>query len=453
MKNNLSDEDQAKIGNFNGSYINKNSDPDLGRRTILNCKLNVLDTLIECIHKIHKETLDDVNITLCAHITAETAQLSLALVDLGAKVNLVSCNRFTASDDVAHALAEYYDNVKVFGWSNMSESQFFQMMKLGCNFPSSKTDQWLILDDGGSLTSSVLNSAQTSHLIGIIEESSSGNARIHHRKPLNLPAPYMNLTRSIVKQKIENTYFPRESFVQCLRVATGPFGKIGSSLFGRRAAVVGFGHVGKEVAKCLHQCKMSVVICETDPICAMQAVMEGYPVCILANIAHQVDLIVGCTGSRHVINFPILEKTKDGCTICSMSHIGIDEIDIEKLDTNSIDIDEVTNFSTKYTLPNDHEIFILCNGEPINWSIGDTPENFIAVTACLQILACLELKSSVGLYENLIYAVPRSIDELTAKIYTQAMEGKVTHLTNKEMQEQGFQYAQNGGHKSLHYNY
>lgn len=325
--------------------------------------------------------LQGAKVTGCTHINAQTAVLIETLLALGAKVRWAACNIFSTQNEVAAALAER--NVSVFAWRGESEEDFWW-----CIEQCISADGWqpnLVLDDGGDathlLTKKFPGILRT--LKGIVEESIIGVHRLYQMsRSGKLLAPAMNVNDSVIKAKYDNLYACKESIIDSLKRTT-------DTMFGGKQVVVcGYGQVGKGCVQSLKGMGCVVYVTEIDPICALQAAMDGCMVVKLNDVIKQVDIVVTATGNKGVVGRDHMDKMKNGAIVCNMGHSNT-EINVSSLKTQDLTWEKVRAQVDHIIWPNGKRMVLLAEGRRVNLSCSSVPSFVVSITTCTQALALI----------------------------------------------------------------
>ena len=373
----------------------------------------------------YKDTkpLQGANIIGCLHMTIQTAVLIETLILLGANVRWSSCNIFSTQDHAAAAIAK--KNIPVFAWKEETEEEFWW-----CIEKTIIAEGWqpnLILDDGGDLTK--LMHEKFSHMLenikGISEETTTGVHRLYEmqeNKALKVPA--INVNDSVTKSKFDNLYGCRESLVDSIRRATDVM------LSGKVALVAGYGDVGKGSAASLRSAGARVMISEVDPICALQASMEGYDVVNIDEIANIPDIFVTATGNIDVITLEHMRKMKDQAIVCNIGHFD-SEIQINQL--NNMQWDEIKPQVDQVTFPDGKKIIVLAKGRLVNLGCATGHPSFVmSASFTNQVLAQIELHKNYSHYSNEVYTLPKHLDEKVAMLHLNKVGAKLTKLSDNQ---------------------
>ncbi len=392
----------------------------------------------------YKDTkpLQGANIIGCLHMTIQTAVLIETLILLGANVRWSSCNIFSTQDHAAAAIAK--KNIPVFAWKEETEEEFWW-----CIEKTIIAEGWqpnLILDDGGDLTK--LMHEKFSHMLenikGISEETTTGVHRLYEmqeNKALKVPA--INVNDSVTKSKFDNLYGCRESLVDSIRRATDVM------LSGKVALVAGYGDVGKGSAASLRSAGARVMISEVDPICALQASMEGYDVVNIDEIANIPDIFVTATGNIDVITLEHMRKMKDQAIVCNIGHFD-SEIQINQL--NNMQWEEIKPQVDQVTFPDGKKIIVLAKGRLVNLGCATGHPSFVmSASFTNQVLAQIELHKNYSNYANEVYTLPKHLDEKVAMLHLNKVGAKLTKLSNDQAEYIGVN--KNGPFKNEKYRY
>jgi adenosylhomocysteinase len=359
-----------------------------------------------------QEPLKGARIAGCLHMTIQTAVLIETLIALGAEVTWSSCNIFSTQDQAAAAVAAA--GVSVYAWKGMSEEEFDWCIEQTLFFGEDKKPLNLILDDGGDLTNMVLDRYPelASGINGLSEETTTGVHRLYDRmKEGTLPMPAINVNDSVTKSKFDNKYGCRESAVDAIRRATDLM------LAGKRVVVCGYGDVGKGSAASFKGAGAIVTVTEIDPICALQAAMDGFEVKRLDTVVGNADIIITATGNKDIVMGRHFKKMKDKTVVCNIGHFD-NEIDVEWLNDNFGDTKvEIKPQVDKYTI-GDNEIILLAEGRLVNLGCAMGHPSFVMSNSFTnQTLAQLELWNNRGAYENKVYMLPKHLDEKVARLH------------------------------------
>lgn len=359
-----------------------------------------------------KNPLKGARIAGCLHMTIQTAVLIETLVELGAEVTWSSCNIFSTQDQAAAAIAAA--GVSVYAWKGMNEEEFDWCIEQTLFFGEDKKPLNLILDDGGDLTNMVLDRYPelAAGINGLSEETTTGVHRLYERvKEGTLPMPAINVNDSVTKSKFDNKYGCRESAVDAIRRATDVM------LAGRRVVVCGYGDVGKGTAASFKGAGSIVTVTEIDPICALQAAMDGFEVKKLDTVIANADIIITTTGNKDIVIARHFEKMKDKTIVCNIGHFD-NELDMAWLNKNYGHTKvEIKPQVDKYTIGK-NEILILAEGRLVNLGCATGHPSFVMSNSFTnQTLAQLELWNNKEAYENQVYMLPKHLDEKVARLH------------------------------------
>ena len=378
------------------------------------------------------------------HMTIQTAVLIETLVALGAEVRWASCNIFSTQDHAAAAIAAA--GIPVFAWKGESEEEYWWCTEQTLKFKNSKGPN-MLLDDGGDLTGLIhkKHPELLADIKGVSEETTTG---VHHLymmlKNGELKIPAINVNDSVTKSKFDNLYGCRESLTDGIKRATDVM------LAGKVAVVAGFGDVGKGSVASLAAFGCRVLVTEVDPICALQALMEGYQVVTMEEAAKIADIFVTTTGCRDIIRIEHMAAMKDAAIVCNIGHFDI-EIQVAELNAfKGIKKETIKPQVDLYTFPDGHSIILLAEGRLVNLGCATGHPSFVMSSSFTnQVLAQIELytkKHEVG-----VYMLPKHLDEKVAMLHFDQLGGKLTKLT--KAQSDYLNIPQNGPFKSDHYRY
>jgi adenosylhomocysteinase len=393
-----------------------------------------------------KNPLAGARIAGCLHMTIQTAVLIETLIDLGAEVTWSSCNIFSTQDHAAAAIAAA--GIPVYAWKGMNEEEFDWCIEQTLFAFKDGQPLNMILDDGGDLTNMVFDRYPelTAAIKGLSEETTTGVHRLYERKKNGtLVMPAINVNDSVTKSKFDNKYGCKESLVDSIRRATDIM------MAGKVAVVCGYGDVGKGSAASLQGAGARVIVTEIDPICALQAAMDGFEVKRLDSVVHLGDIIVTTTGNKDIVVGRHFEKMKDKAIVCNIGHFD-NEIDMSWLNTNF--------GSTKYTVKpqvdiynvNGNEIIILAEGRLVNLGCATGHPSFVMSNSFTnQTLAQLELWANSANYENDVYMLPKHLDEKVARLHLAKIGVELETLRQDQADYIGV--AVEGPYKAEHYRY
>jgi len=371
-----------------------------------------------------KAPLKDARIVGCLHMTIQTAVLIETLVDLGAEVRWSSCNIFSTQDHAAAAIAE--SGVPVFAWKGLTEEDFWWCIEQSIQGP----DGWkpnMILDDGGDLT--ILMHEKYPELLkdvrGLSEETTTGVHRLYEmEKEGSLKVPAINVNDSVTKSKFDNLYGCRESLVDGIKRATDVM------IAGKVGVVCGYGDVGKGSAASLKNQGARVLVTEIDPICALQAAMEGYEVVTMEDAASMGDIFVTTTGNVDVITIDHMRDMKDRAIVCNIGHFD-SEIQIGALQNYTWE--EVKPQVDEVVFPDGKRLIVLAQGRLVNLGCATGHPSFVmSASFTNQVLAQIELWHNFKNYDNKVYVLPKKLDEKVAALHLDKIGVKLTKLTEKQ---------------------
>ena len=359
-----------------------------------------------------KNPLKGARIAGCLHMTIQTAVLIETLVELGAEVTWSSCNIFSTQDQAAAAIAAA--GVSVYAWKGLNEEEFDWCIEQTLFFGEDRKPLNLILDDGGDLTNMVLDRYPelAAGINGLSEETTTGVHRLYDRvKAGTLPMPAINVNDSVTKSKFDNKYGCRESAVDAIRRATDLM------LAGKRVVVCGYGDVGKGTAASFKGAGSIVTVTEIDPICALQAAMDGFEVKKLDTVVGNADIVITTTGNKDIVQSRHFEKMKDKTVVCNIGHFD-NELDIAWLNKNYGHTKvEIKPQVDKYTI-GENEIILLAEGRLVNLGCATGHPSFVMSNSFTnQTLAQLELWNNREAYKNEVYMLPKHLDEKVARLH------------------------------------
>ena len=360
----------------------------------------------------------------CLHMTIQTAVLIETLVELGAEVTWSSCNIFSTQDHAAAAIAAA--GISVYAWKGMNEQEFDWCIEQTLYFGEDRKPLNMILDDGGDLTNMVFDKYPEliKGIKGLSEETTTGVHRLHERmKNGTLHIPAININDSVTKSKFDNKYGCRESLVDAIRRATDLM------LAGKVAVVAGYGDVGKGSAESLSSQGVRVIVTEIDPICALQAAMDGYQVMKMDNAVKEADIIVTATGNKNIIIDRHFKAMKHNAIVCNIGHFD-NEIDMAWLNKNyGASKDEIKPQVDKYTVDG-KDIIVLAEGRLVNLGCATGHPSFVMSNSFTnQTLAQLELWQNASKYENKVYTLPKHLDEKVARLHLAKINCELDVLT------------------------
>jgi len=387
--------------------------------------------------------LKGARLTGCLHMTIQTAVLIETLTALGAEVRWSSCNIFSTQDHAAAAIAA--SGVPVFAWKGESEDEYWWCIEQTINGP----DGWkpnLILDDGGDLTL-VMHDKHPEimrDVRGLSEETTTGVKRLYDmERSSTLRCPAFNVNDSVTKSKFDNLYGCRESLVDGIKRATDVM------IAGKVAIVCGYGDVGKGCAQSLRGLGATVWVTEIDPICALQAAMEGYRVVTLNEACDKADIIVTATGNYHVLTGPQMERMKNQSIVCNIGHFD-NEIDVAYL--RQFEWENIKPQVDHVIFPDGKRIILLAEGRLVNLGCATGHPSFVMSNSFSnQVLAQVELWQNSDRYENKVYVLPKHLDEKVARLHLDRIGVKLTEMTDEQAKYIGV--SKDGPFKSDHYRY
>ncbi|MFS4454659.1 adenosylhomocysteinase [Maribacter sp. 2304DJ31-5] len=371
----------------------------------------------------NEQPLKGARIAGCLHMTIQTAVLIETLIALGAEVTWSSCNIFSTQDQAAAAIAEA--GIPVYAWKGMNEEEFDWCIEQTLFFGEDRKPLNMILDDGGDLTNMVLDKYPelAAGIKGLSEETTTGVHRLYERvKKGTLPMPAINVNDSVTKSKFDNKYGCRESAVDAIRRATD------TMLAGKRVVVAGYGDVGKGTAASFKGAGSIVTVTEIDPICALQACMDGFEVKKLETVIGNADIVITTTGNKDIIRGEHFKALKDKAIVCNIGHFD-NEIDMAWLNGNYGNTkDEIKPQVDKYTIDG-KDLIILAEGRLVNLGCATGHPSFVMSNSFTnQTLAQIELWNHSDNYENKVYMLPKHLDEKVAKLHLSRLGAELTEL-------------------------
>ncbi|SKB31596.1 adenosylhomocysteinase [Maribacter arcticus] len=394
----------------------------------------------------NEQPLKGARIAGCLHMTIQTAVLIETLTALGAEVTWSSCNIFSTQDQAAAAIAA--TGVPVYAWKGMNEEEFDWCIEQTLFFSEDRKPLNMILDDGGDLTNMVLDKypEMAVGIKGLSEETTTGVHRLYERvKKGTLPMPAINVNDSVTKSKFDNKYGCRESAVDAIRRATD------TMLAGKRVVVAGYGDVGKGTAASFKGAGSIVTVTEIDPICALQACMDGFEVKKLETVIGNADIVITTTGNKDIIRAEHFEALKDKAIVCNIGHFD-NEIDMGWLNKNHGNTkDEIKPQVDKYTIKG-KDIIILAEGRLVNLGCATGHPSFVMSNSFTnQTLAQIELWKNSDNYDNNVYMLPKYLDEKVAKLHLSRLGAELTEL--KQEQAEYIGVTVEGPYKPEYYRY
>lgn len=390
-----------------------------------------------------QQPLAGVRLVGCLHMTIQTAVLIETLRSLGAEIRWSSCNIFSTQDHAAAAIAA--SGVPVFAWKGETEEEYWWCVEQTINGP----DGWqpnMVLDDGGDLTL-VLHDKYPDlmkKVRGLSEETTTGVKRLYDmQKEGSLLCPAFNVNDSVTKSKFDNLYGCRESLVDGIKRATDVM------IAGKIAIVCGYGDVGKGCAQSLRGLGATVWITEIDPICALQATMEGYRVVKFDDVCDKADIVVTATGNYHVVSGPQMERMKDQAIVCNIGHFD-SEIDVAYL--HQFEWENIKPQVDHVVFPDGKRIILLAEGRLVNLGCGTGHPSFVMSNSFTnQVLAQIELWQNGDKYKSEVYVLPKLLDEKVARLHLDRVGAKITELSDEQADYIGV--SKNGPFKPELYRY
>ncbi|MSO53918.1 MAG: adenosylhomocysteinase [Rhodospirillales bacterium] len=390
-----------------------------------------------------KKPLNGARITGCLHMTIQTAVLIETLQALGADIRWSSCNIFSTQDHAAAAIAKA--GVPVFAWKGETEEEYWWCVEQTITGPNGWQPN-MLLDDGGDLTVLVHDKHPKvlDGVRGLSEETTTGVHRLYEmEKKGRLKVPAFNVNDSVTKSKFDNLYGARESLVDGIKRATGVM------LAGKIGVVCGFGEVGKGSAQALRGQGARVLITEIDPICALQAAMEGYAVVTMDEAAKTGDIFVTATGNTDVITLDHMRQMKDRAIVCNIGHFDA-EIEVSAL--RNLRWHNVKPQVDEVEFPDGKRLLLLAEGRLVNLGCANGHPSFVmSASFTNQVLAQIELWANHGKYENKVYVLPKALDEKVARLHLAKLGVNLTTLTPKQADYIGV--PSNGPFKPDYYRY
>ena len=395
----------------------------------------------------NEQPLKGARIAGCLHMTIQTAVLIETLVALGADVTWSSCNIFSTQDHAASAIAAA--GIPVFAWKGMNEEEFDWCIEQTLHFGDDQKPLNMILDDGGDLTNMVLDEFPEliNEIRGLSEETTTGVHRLYERvKNGTLPMPAINVNDSVTKSKFDNKYGCKESAVDAVRRATDVM------LAGKRVVVCGYGDVGKGTAASFHGAGAIVTITEIDPICALQAAMDGYEVKKLSSVISNADIVCTATGNKDILKKDYFLAMKDKAIVCNIGHFD-NEIDMAWLNKNyGHTKSEIKPQVDLYTLENNNQIIVLAEGRLVNLGCATGHPSFVMSNSFTnQTLAQIELWQRSDQYENKVYMLPKHLDEKVAALHLDHLGVELEALSSEQAEYIGVTVK--GPYKPEYYRY
>ncbi|MBT8112827.1 MAG: adenosylhomocysteinase [Gammaproteobacteria bacterium] len=419
------------------------NDAEFGRKEIAIAETE-MPGLMALRAKYGKEKpLTGARIVGCLHMTIQTAVLIETLAELGAEIRWSSCNIFSTQDHAAAAIAAR--GIPVFAWKGETEEEYEWCIEQTITGPNGWKPN-MILDDGGDLTKIMHEKypEMLKDVKGLSEETTTGVHRLHEmEKTGELKVPAFNVNDSVTKSKFDNLYGCRESLVDGIKRATDVM------IAGKTAVVCGYGDVGKGSAQSLRGLGATVLITEIDPICALQAAMEGYSVVTLEDVVDRADIFVTTTGNFNVINHDHMLAMKDQAIVCNIGHFD-NEIDIASL--KQYQWENIKPQVDHIIFPDGKRIILLAEGRLVNLGCATGHPSFVMSNSFTnQVLAQMELWKNADTYENKVYVLPKSLDEEVARLHLEKIGVKLTKLTKE--QADYISVDVNGPYKPDYYRY
>lgn len=393
-----------------------------------------------------KEPLKGARIAGCLHMTIQTAVLIETLIELGAEVTWSSCNIFSTQDEAAAAIAAA--GIQVYAWKGMNEEEFDWCIEQTLFFGDERKPLNMILDDGGDLTNMVLDRYPelVAGIKGLSEETTTGVHRLYERqKKGTLPMPAINVNDSVTKSKFDNKYGCKESLVDAIRRATDIM------MAGKVAVVAGYGDVGKGSAASLRGAGARVIVTEIDPICALQAAMDGFAVKKMDDAVKQADIVVTATGNFNVISERHFRSMKDKAIVCNIGHFD-NEIDMAWLNTNYGKTKDTIKPQVDLYSIDGKEVIVLAEGRLVNLGCATGHPSFVMSNSFTnQVLAQLELWHNSDNYDNEVYTLPKHLDERVARLHLAKIGVELDELSPQQAEYIGV--TPDGPYKPEYYRY
>ena len=382
----------------------------------------------------------------CLHMTIQTAVLIETLIDLGAEVSWSSCNIFSTQDHAAAAIAK--EGIPVFAWKGMNDQEFDWCIEQTLFAFEGNKPLNMILDDGGDLTNMVLDNYPelVKDIKGLSEETTTGVHRLYERmKNGTLPMPAININDSVTKSKFDNKYGCKESLVDAIRRSTDIM------MAGKVAVVAGYGDVGKGSAASLQGAGARVIITEIDPICALQAAMDGFEVKKMKSAVTEADIVVTATGNKDIIKGKHFEIMKDKVIVCNIGHFD-NEIDVAWLDTNHGSSKTTIKPQVDMYTINGKDVILLAEGRLVNLGCATGHPSFVMSNSFTnQTLAQLELWENSAKYKNEVYMLPKHLDEKVALLHLSKIGVELESLSDDQADYIGVKVE--GPYKPEYYRY
>ena len=411
-------------------------------------EIKIAETEMPGLMSLREEFADEkplkgARIAGCLHMTIQTAVLIETLIELGAEIRWSSCNIFSTQDHAAAALA--IKGIPIFAWKGETEEEAWWCIEQTIHGPNGWTPN-MILDDGGDLTKLMHEKypEMMKDIKGLSEETTTGVKRLYDMvKDSSLLCPAFNVNDSVTKSKFDNLYGCRESLVDGIKRATDVM------IAGKVAVVAGYGDVGKGSAQSLSALGAIVLITEIDPICALQAAMEGYRVVTMDEACSEADIFVTATGNYHVINKEHLEKMKNQAIVCNIGHFD-NEIDVASM--NDYEWINIKPEVDHIVFPDGKRIILLAEGRLVNLGCATGHPSFVMSNSFTnQTLAQIELWNNAEKYDNDVYVLPKTLDEKVARLHLEKIGVKLTKLTKEQSEYLGID--EDGPYKPEIYRY
>ena len=433
----------AQKTNFTDYKVKDFSLADWGRREIAIAETEMPGLMALRAEYGAKQPLKGARIAGCLHMTIQTAVLIETLTALGAEVRWSSCNIFSTQDQAAAGIAAA--GIPVFAWKGETEEEYEWCIEQTIHGPNGWVPN-MILDDGGDLT--VIMHTKYPELMknvrGVSEETTTGVHRLYEMaKAGKLMVPAINVNDSVTKSKFDNKYGCRESLVDGIRRGTDVM------IAGKIAVVCGYGDVGKGSAESLRSQGARVIVTEIDPICALQAVMEGYDVLPIEDVVGRADIFVTATGNKDIITLEHMRAMKDRAIVCNIGHFD-NEIEVGGL--RNLKWHNVKPQVDEVEFPDGKRIILLAEGRLVNLGCATGHPSFVmSASFTNQTLAQIELWTNHAAYENKVYVLPRHLDEKVARLHLEKLGAKLTVLSKEQADYIGV--GQSGPFKSEQYRY
>ena len=431
------------MGEFKDYKVADISQADWGRKEVAIAETEMPGLMALREEYGSEKPLKGARVAGCLHMTIQTAVLIETLVELGAEVRWSSCNIFSTQDHAAAAVAEA--GVPVFAWKGETEEEYWWCIDQTIFGP----DGWrpnMILDDGGDLTEVMHDkySDLMADVKGISEETTTGVHRLYDMmRDGTLKCPAINVNDSVTKSKFDNLYGCRESLVDGIKRATDVM------VAGKIAVVAGYGDVGKGSAQSLRGLGAIVWVTEIDPICALQAAMEGFKVVTMEEAAPVADIFVTATGNKHVINHEHMKAMKHNAIVSNIGHFD-NEIDVASL--KQYEWENIKPQVDHIIFPDGKRVILLAEGRLVNLGCGTGHPSFVMSSSFTnQVTAQMELWNHPENYERKVYVLPKHLDEKVARLHLTKLEANLTQLSKEQADYIGV--AQNGPYKPEHYRY